>query len=257
MMLILIMLGLAVASRANALILLPIVGLAVLYKLYRRELKWDLLENPYVRIGLLLACLGFAMGPGRTEFYRIVEDRHEPFLVANIHSLARVLTLEPWSFNKLLLPHPEVYFKHPVWNVFTDENGRQYFWSSMLKSSLFGEYNWPNKPLATVDILLLSLILYVMDGCILHRRFLRSQPQWWMCMVTLFIPIAALMENRIINPFACSEDFRYIYPAIVSFCGLFGLVIQRHIDDWRPFRKVLGALLCLAFCVSAVEFYIL
>jgi len=252
----LIMFGFAIAARANALVLLPILAIAALYQWAKRKLTVDLLESPAIRAGLLIACIGLAMGPGRTEYYRLFESHHEPFLVSNTHVLPRVIILEPWSYDKLLMPHLAVYFKHPLWNVFIDENGRQYFWNSMFKSSLFGEYDWGAKGLAgVISILLFCLILYVIDGAILHRRALRYQAEWWLCLLTLFIPIIALMENRILNPFASSEDFRYVYPAIVSFCGLFGLVVEQHIIEWRPFRKVLGALLCVAFCVSAVKFY--
>jgi hypothetical protein len=80
-------------------------------------------------------------------------------------------------------------------------------------------------------------------------------PEWTMCWLTLVIPIAALMANRWLFPYACSEDFRYIYPAIISFCGLLGLSIQHHLENSRPNRAMLGIGLCLAMTAYSLTFF--
>jgi len=254
------MLGLALATRANALILLPLMLLSCLY--YWLKLGWpaSIAHATVVRAGLIIVCLGIAAGIGRIEYYHITESRHEPFLVGNINVLSRALILNE-SLDTLLLPNIPLYIQHPLWNVWNDVNGRQYFWNSMIKSSFTGEYNWDSldaKELAgAMGNIMLAIIIYIMDAYLLHRRVLRSSPEWWLCLVSLMIPIGALMEHRWLYPFACSEDFRYIYPAIASFCGLFGLSIERHLSEWRPFRTWLGVGLCLAFAFCSVRFYML
>ena len=281
--------GLALATRSNALILLPILLLAAFYhrdrfsllvipaqagiqqsRDQRRKgllsslprvvpdprLRGDDKERTYLYAALFLVLLGLAANLGRTEYYRLAEHHSAPFIVANSTMLSPRVHLPPANFGKMLLPDLPAYVQRPFWNVWNDADGRQSFWNSMLKSSLTGEFDWPNPTLAlAMGDLLLALIAFTADGYILHRRTLRRSPKWWMCLMTLAVWIAALMENRIINPYGSSEDFRYIYPALISFCGLFGLALEQHSLTKRPFRKWLGITLVTAFSACSVVFY--
>ncbi len=254
----LMMLGLALATRTNSLILLPIIVLALTYHRIAWGKTKGLMDSHYIRLGILILCLGALASLGRSEYYHLSEHRHEPLIVGNIGLMSRQLRLEPLDYNKLFIPNIKIYHDNPLWNVWIDVNGRQYFWNSMLKSSMFGEFIWDWKKLATImSDLLLVLIAFTTEGYILHRHNLRQKKEWWMCLATLAIPIAALMKNRVLYPYACSEDFRYIYPAIVSFCGLYGLVCEQHANDWRPFRLAIGGALCLAFGLSSAIFFML
>ena len=252
-----IMLGLAMATRTNALILFPILFLAILF----RRIKWGwpagFMQNRLVRIGLVVFCLGITASVARTEFYRLLERHHGGFLVGNTTMLSHHLVIHQASFSTLFIPNISLYLQHPYLDTALNQTGRQYFWDAMLKTSLFGEFSWKENWLAfTLIYVILGLVIYIIDGYIVHRRFLRSCPEWWLCLLSLAIPIAALMGNRVINPFACSQDFRYIYPSVASFCGLFGLVLERHIIEWRPFRKTLGMILGLGFAFCSVKFYL-
>jgi len=253
---VLMMFGYAIATRTNALILVPIIGLAMLYHAWLWGSTRGFLENRVLRLGMVVALLGLSVSLGRTEFYRIAEGRKDPLIVGNAFGLSGKLRLQPATFETLLIPNLKVFLERPLWSVWHDVSGRQYFWNSLLKSSMFGEYVWNFKPLAhKMSRLLLAIIAFTMEGYILHRRTLGRDPRWWMCLITLAAPVAALMANRISYPFACSEDFRYIYPALLSFCGLFGLVMQRHAQEWRPFRLALGATACVLFAVASCIFY--
>lgn len=254
----LMMFGYAIASRTNALILIPILVLAFAYHALLWERAKGLMNYKFVRLGVIVAILGLTVSVGRTEFYRLTESRNDPFLVGNAGWLSRTLLLEPWSFYKLFIPNLSMYFSYPYWSVFSDATGRQYFMNSMLKSSMFGEFIWGGFWIAVLmNKLLIALIAYIFEGYLLHRKTLRRNRNWWICLVTLGVPIAALMANRIAHPFGCSEDFRYIYPAIASFCGLFGLVTEQHIKQWRPFRVALGVFLCASFALCSAVFYML
>lgn len=254
----LMMLGYSFASRTNAIILIPLFLLAFFYHLILWGRTKGLAENKFIRLGVIIALLGLTVSIGRIEYYRITEARNDPFIVGNAGGLTPKLALEPYSYSKLFIPNLQMYLNRPLWSVWTDNNGRQYFMNSMLKSSMFGEFIWDARWLARhMSKLLLLIIGFTIEGYILHHRYLRRNQQWWLCLVTLAVPIAALMQNRITYPFGCSEDFRYIYPAIMSFCGLVGLVMQCHLRQWRPFRAAIGILLCVSFSLCSAVFYML
>ncbi len=250
------MLGLSFATRMNTLFLIPLLVLAAFAVLLRHGRQKNLLQHACVRVGLMILILGLSASIGRTEYYHLIEARHDPLVAGNSNSLSRRLLLQPATLTTLAVPNLSMYFKHSLWDVWDDSHGRQYFWNSVLKSSMFGEFILDRKGTARVlSALLMAMIVFTFEGYVRHRRILKAQDEWWACLVTLAVPLAALMENRLVNAFACSEDFRYIYPALASFCGLYGLVLQAHIRDWRPFRAGLGAALVIAFAGSSVYFY--
>jgi len=252
----LILTGMGIASRSNALILLPLVGLAFLYNAGRGSVSMAMLRSNIIRIGIMLLVLGFAMNFGRILYYQITELRHEPWLVGNILRLSGGLRLSNDNLFATLIPNIPHYITHPLWSVWSDVDGRQHFWNSMLKSSLTGEYIWDRLRIAlNMGNLLLAMIVFIIDAYILHRATLRERKEWAICMFGLLIPIAALFANRWFYPYGCSEDFRYIYPAIASFCGLMGLTLEAHMKDWRPFRSAVGITLGVAFAWHAIRFY--
>lgn len=253
----LVFLGMGIATRSNALILLPLVGMAFLYNIGRGKVSKEVLRSYTIYIALLIVCVGFAMNFGRIIYYHIIETRHEPLLVGNIFRLSRGLLLNNDSLFTILMPNIPKYLSHPFWSVWSDAEGRQHFWNSMLKSSLTGEYIWDKWKVALyMGNLLLAMIVYLIDAYIIHRQALRHRREWVTCMFGLFIPILALLVNRWVYPYACSEDFRYIYPSIACFCGLMGLTLEQHMKDWRPFRTALGIMMCLGFAFLAVYFYL-
>ena len=105
------------------------------------------------------------------------------------------------------------YIIEPYASPWADKGGRQYFWNYALKTSLFGEFKLWNTPTGHIfaiilSILGLSIFILAIWG-MLHSKF--NEIPLLLLVVFLF---AGLIYLRVNNPYSCSNDFRYIFPAI-------------------------------------------
>ncbi len=105
------------------------------------------------------------------------------------------------------------YLLNPYTSPWTDEGGRQYYWNYALKTSLFGELRPLNSPIGYTMATFLSIFALLIFALalwgIIHAKFKDFPPLFFM--VFLF---AAHIYLRIMNPFSCANDFRYIFPAL-------------------------------------------
>lgn len=252
----LIMFGFALATRSNSFILLPLLGLAVLYQWCKRGGWWPPinLRSMIIIVGLLAVYYGAAVNIGRSTYYRYTDYNG----VGNLHMLHPNLRVKN-TLDKFTQIHMNSYKTRPFWSPWRDSSGRQYFWNSMLKTSLFGEFRWAQPQLALqMAILLLVLIGYGIVGSLFSWRDIWRRPEFWILLILLFVPIAALMRSRWLYPFSCTQDFRYIYPALMGFCGLIGMVIERHLAlGLYNIRAIAGIALCIVFCIYSVAFFLL
>ena len=147
--------------------------------------------------------------------YRAVVDVFEGKkfeLVGNTSGLNGSLRVNNMAGNYLYFDLQD-YLLSSYTSPWTDKGGRQYYWNYALKTSLFGELRLWNSPIghtiATIlSALALLIFLLALWGTI-HVKFKDFPPLLFV--VFLF---AAHIYLRIINPFSCSNDFRYIFPAL-------------------------------------------
>lgn len=256
----LVVFGITLATRTNALILLPLLGLAVLYRWHgNRRLLFQLLRSRWIWCAVLVIALGASVNFGRSIYYHIVEGRHESILVSNAHRLTPARFGVENSLPKLLTLDVENYFDQPFWNSVSDRSGRQYFWNSLLKSSLFIQADHYRATgdmgeAKTLTITLALMLLYIANSIILCAHSLKRKWQWWASIAALAIPIAMLMMLRLRFPLGSSEDFRYIYPSLGAFCAIIGMLIEQHIADKRHAFVVAGMMLCVFFAYKSVTF---
>ena len=248
-------LGLGLATRSNMLILLPLIGLADMYHWQRRVRPIVILQSRAILLGLIVLFLGMSANFGR-EIYYHTQNTDVPFLVANSNKIDTKFSITN-SWDRFLLLDLQTYIARPFWNILTDKDGRQYFWNSLLKSSLFGEFDWNQGMIAKIlSILLLGLIIYIGSSLIFCWQDFKRQREWWFFMAVLFVPIAALITFRLLYPFACSQDFRYIYPALIGFCGMFGLTIERQLTRHQYMLAGGGIMLVIVFSTCSALFFL-
>jgi|GEM_PF-1513047 len=241
--------GFAIGTRTNGLVLAPIIGLAAFYQWRKGVFSFSDLRSAHVALSLFFILMGLLGNFGRTAYYHITENNTMPFIVGNIASIqpSQYITT---TLEHLLLVDTQQLFTPPFITWWHDHLGRQYFWTSMLKTSLFEHFTWNAMHHAKLLLfLLLALIGYIaVSAC---TQTIQKRLEWRVCSATLFIAIAMLMINRVMHPYAPSQDFRYIYPALVSFCAMVGLIIEQQLANQKYTGAAAGIVMAVAFsCCS-------
>jgi len=176
-------------------------------------------------------------------------------LVGNASGLHSGLRVGNEAFNYIYFDL-QSFVIHPFTSAWNNDWGRQYFWNYAFKSALFGEFNMVDtesgRTAATfVSVTFLGLLAYGTRG--FWKTKLKSIH--WILLLQTIAFFGALMFLRIKHPYACSNDFRYIAPAILGLILFMALGIQ--VEDASTKWKVLGYALVFGFVLSTVVLYIL
>jgi hypothetical protein len=179
----------------------------------------------------------------------------EADLVGNASGLNSRLGVGNEAFNYIFFDLKS-YMTHPYTSAWNTEWGREFFWNYSFKSAMFGEFELVRTPvgrtLATLmSACFLGLVVYAARGFWKTRLNVMH----WILLLQTMAFFAALMVLRIKVPFACSNDFRYIAPAVLGFVPFVGLGIftKNGSTKW----KVLGFGLVLGFVFCTAVLYIL
>ncbi len=120
------------------------------------------------------------------------------------------------------------YFRSPYTSAFEDAGGRQYFWQFLAKTSLFGEFKflgfWRAALALFIKFFLVWFSAFSIAGWILAIR-----RKWnWLIPLSFatVLPFASIVAVRIIAPFVCVGDFRYILPVIIPAVAFFVYALQ-------------------------------
>ena len=176
-------------------------------------------------------------------------------LVGNADVLNRSMRVPNFAFNYLYFDLRN-FLEYPFTSGWDSAMGRDFFWNYALKSSMFGE--WSMLPTANgrfwatmMSVFLLGLIVFAIRGFWKTRLGLTH----WILLLQGVAFIAALMALRIKYPFACSNDFRYILPVLLSFAPFvaMGVTLKESSTSW----KVCGYITVAAFIVSSAVLYIM
>lgn len=143
------------------------------------------------------------------------------------------------------------FLANPFTNPWDDNLGRQYFLNYMMKTSLFGEFvllrDSAGRFVAQlVNISFLGLLMYGARG-FWKSRFNAVN---FILAFQLLAFTVALAYMRYKFPYACSNDFRYIIPALISVIPFVsnGMAVPGASLKW----KTLGIVLGVVFVVSSV-----
>ena len=176
-------------------------------------------------------------------------------LVGNASALNSFMRVPNFAFNYLYFDLRN-FLEYPFTSGWDSAMGRDFFWNYALKSSMFGE--WSMLPTTNgrfwatmMSVFLLGLIVYAIRGFWKTRLNLVH----WLLLLQGIAFIASLMALRIKYPFACSNDFRYILPILLSFAPFvaMGVTLKESSTSW----KVCGYITVVAFVVSSAVLYIM
>jgi len=199
--------SIALAAKSTGFVILG-VWVIVYILCALRSLKIGSLKTLFASAFIVVLFIGFSN-------YRAIVDVYEGKkyeLVGNNSGLNGGLRVNNNAGNYLYF-NLEDYLLNPYTSPWTDNGGRQYYWNYALKTSLFGEFRFWNSPLgytfATILSLLALLIFVLALWGIIHAKFKDLPP----LLFVIFL-FAAHIYLRIISPYSCSNDFRYIFPAL-------------------------------------------
>jgi len=183
-----------------------------------RFLKIGSLRMVLISAFIILLSLGLSSHRMIVDVY---EGKHTK-LVPNIGGLPDGLKVKGTLGSYLYFDLKE-HLIEPYVDPFNDIGGRQYFWNYAIKTSLFGDFKlWTSNignALATALNALALLIFLLALWSIIHIKFKDFPPM----IFTAFL-FAALISYRVIYPYSCNNDFRFIFPVLFplvyfSVCG--------------------------------------
>lgn len=250
--------GFALSVRSNAILLAPLMGLAGLWQMWRGKFRLRELFSPAVRIAWMAVLFGLAINFGRTAYYDAFFKDSESYLIGNSSSFKfREGFNLTNSFEHLWGFDFQAYVQRAWWHPAWENNGKEYFFNSVLKSSVSGEFVYPQRGQRAkiAGDLLLALLVYTATISLYTGDVLRKRLEWRVCAITFWTLLMALMMNRIAYPYGPSHDFRYIYPVLVALAGLMGLAFE----ELKARRHIIvlgfGIVIVVAFCASSLVLY--
>ncbi len=146
---------------------------------------------------------------------------------------------------------------HYVTSPFTDfftRPAQQSFWEYLLKTSMYGGYEWPWPHMAMVlNATALLIVLYALLPWLIAKR-----AEWRGMMpfaAGLVIPIAVLIFYATQRNFNSSREARYIYPALICFAVFFGRANSLYKARNMKALALLGPLLAFSFALLSVVYF--
>lgn len=232
---------LAVWTKFNGLLSLVLVAATCLIDAYvrSRSIKQTLKDAwPPVAASIAGFCAliayQFARGGGFSNTDRLVQG-------VRVENSAQHLMWLDWSS----------FLGRAFIDPWRDETGRQFFWNYWLKTSIFGEFSFSRGAGSAFlsRIAAISLLLIIIPLCLGFYRAIRDRRMYIFAM-NLLLLTAAAWAFRLTNPFACTADFRYSYPAVIPIAVL----TANGCEHIRTGGGKLASFLESFFCAAAVGF---
>jgi hypothetical protein len=254
-LLILICSSLAVWTKSNGFILFGVIGtlLPIGYILDKSKVKnrWYL-QKTVALTTFLLVITYLAASDKFSRGYTIPDT---PLIVSNAAGLGQELRIEN-NFGTYLTFDPVKFVCIPYTSAIDPLRGRDNFWHFLLKTSLVGEFTEGSPILGVVASILSLLLLFLLPIFFTGLVFsLKSSRTGLPIIASILLLVTSMIIFRLSYPFSCSNDFRYIYPAILPFCMLVGRGHDFLKGWWRWKEFSMGSV--IIFTLTATLYQIL
>jgi hypothetical protein len=221
--------ALGIVTKTNSLLLFAVFGAMIVVRLLReRERRLlAILRNAGPVVLLFAVSTGIAL---HESFARVLAGDKNNLLVANAHMNSTALAVGNRADNYIWFDL-RTFVTSPFTSAWDDARGRQYFWNYLLKTSLFGEWEFSDAWVTNLAVLLSVLLLGILAAAAVGV-LLRERPEWLdelplHALAILLVASLALLRMKIPN--SCTGDFRYILPVLMplSYAFLRGLMVLR------------------------------
>lgn len=230
----------AVASlfvKSNGIIILGVLGLSFLIRTialgsWRAQLRT-----------IFLVALVYAIAVGATV--GLHKARGGEGIISNSNSLHHALFVDNAAFNYLYFD-TKIAFEKPFVDAWHDDSGREYFWNYYMQSALYAQLPFPDrlKSMGSVmSFLFFHLVLMGLAGVLFMKR--HDAVTYAPYLLNAILTIAAAVYLRAMIPAACSNDFRYSIPLLISlalFFAAFIMMVRKYewiILEWLGYLMVL------------------
>ena len=246
--------SLGIITKTNTVVLMGLIGFMMLLRFIKTQNKKAFILNGITVSGIFLIALLIAFGPSLMER---LKGKNANLLVANAGNLNPALYVGNTAANYIWFD-TKIFVTEPFCDAWNDAWGRQYFWNFLLKTSLYSQFLFNHPVLRNIGTIIGFLFLFMFAYSIFGLLFMTLRRlKLLIIIVTNFILlIFAALIFRIMIPAACSNDFRYIQPALISMCFFFGFSLLEY--RTRGWNKMVysGYGLAFLFIMLNVIFFI-
>lgn len=169
-------------------------------------------------------------------------------LVGNLNSLNSLMRVEA-NFQNIFFFDVKEFLTVPYTSGWNDVGGRQFMLNFLAKTSMFGETvlegSATGRNLATAMSFLFLALSAV--GIVGFAKTKLNRVHALLLLQIAFFGVA-LISLRIQAPFACSSDFRYITPVLLSFVPFVGLSVFRQDASLKWKCLGIGASVLFVIC---------
>jgi hypothetical protein len=240
--------SLAALTKSNGLTLWLIISFVYLVKLvknwkHKKKILWQ---------ALILLLFAF------TALLLYIKKANDPSMntwpVANLWGMPVALTVGR-GWENFTYFSPTTYFQYPYISPWLDETGRQFFWNYLLKTALFGEFNFTPTPLQIIYIIQILFFFLILIFLIRSWKiFLSLQSKYLIPLFVFSILIISLIFLRVGFPYSPSNDFRYILPILIPFNLIVGSDLITKNRNWKIILLIISILFCLFSTLLFIAF---
>jgi len=237
-------------SKSNGFICLILIGSLIFLMLVSQR------KNCFDKTSVVLTYLLFTTFLFYYSFKNKMNaiETNTPLIVGNAEGLGASLVVQ----NKIetYLPfNPKKFVTEPFTNSLDEKKGRANFWFYLLKTSMFGEFKFKNIILAkALSMIMLFLILFFFAGYFFVFKVSELLPVY----INIAILVISMISFRFLYPYSSSNDFRYIFPAVLPFSIIISIPIIRgnlFFSRAIPILVLLISLISTLFQLSSVIDY--
>lgn len=211
----------AIMTKANGVVLVATAGTLYLIYLWEKESRKFWLYK--IKQGLLagvIILIGGVVSFGDSAYYKLVGNASDTLLGDSIKSLNPGLFVNNEPRNYLMFD-PQTFVTEPYAYVWEDKGGRQYFWNYLLKTSLFGNHEYPKEYHQTTAKFISAVYIVMLWVVLVALYRLRWDRRYWPHYALAGFSLIALLTFKIKAPAAPHGDFRFILPTLIVLATFF------------------------------------
>jgi len=258
---------LSMLVKSNGFMLVLVVAITFIYK-WLVSLKQNDNYFSYLKNGLIFFVV-FTIGFSLALYMPIInyknnDSKSKDFVIGNIHALNGALLVSNRLANYLKFDI-KTFINEPFMNPWSDETGRQYYWNYLLKSSLFGEFDFGKNKNIVVTAKLISSFFIIIAGYFFvilslalsrKKTTIRNIPGvLFAVFASIIIPLLILIVTRIKHPYSSQADFRYIFPVMAPVAFLCALGLE-NLKNKLKMLKYFGYVLSIVFAILTILFFV-